>query len=146
MITKPPSPPRVAIIRDFILESAWGQQMLDSFAKLVHIASPDAVIEYFQPIDGGALPEASSFDLIVLTGGTFDLTQPNHDPWVVKVLDLVRDTVANVPSTKLLGICWGHQAISYALGGEIVYRQGGPLVSLDTRTQYGVRSTWTGQI
>ncbi|KIW46022.1 uncharacterized protein PV06_01715 [Exophiala oligosperma] len=130
MIAKNPVPRRVAIIRNYKLNGPWGQEMLDSFTDLIHAADRDALVEHFQPIDGGELPDSSKFDLVILTGGTYDLTQPNIEVWVAQLLDWVRDVVANHPDTKLLGICWGHQAISHALGGKIAYRQGGTLVDV----------------
>jgi GMP synthase-like glutamine amidotransferase len=104
--------------------------MLDSFSGLVHAAQPEADIQHFQPIDGGDLPDASQFDLVILTGGLYDLTKPEVEPWVAGLLDWIRQTVAHNPTTKLLGICWGHQSISHALGGKVVYREGGKLASL----------------
>ncbi|EXJ77523.1 hypothetical protein A1O3_09750 [Capronia epimyces CBS 606.96] len=130
MIAKTPKPPRVAIIRDYELNAEWGYEMLDSIRNCVLKAQPEAEIQNFQPIDGGDVPDASTFDLVILTGGTADLTLPETDPWVTKVLDWIRDTVANSPTTKLLGICWGHQAISRAMGGTIAYREDGPLIEV----------------
>ncbi len=133
MIAKNTSRRRVAIIRNYKLDGQWGQDMLDSFSKLILAAEPYAVVQHFQPIDGGPLPEASNYDLVILTGGTYDLTQPEVDIWVAALLDWIRNTVASSPQTKLLGICWGHQAIAHALGGKIAYREGGTLVSLTAR-------------
>ncbi|KIW18116.1 hypothetical protein PV08_02404 [Exophiala spinifera] len=130
MIAKNPIPRRVAITRNYKLDGAWGQEMLDSFTDLIHAADKDALVQHFQPIDGGELPDASNFDLVILTGGTYDLTQPDFEAWVAHLLDWVRDVVSSHPKTKLLGICWGHQAISYALGGKIAYRGGGTLVDV----------------
>jgi len=64
------------------------------------------------------LPDPSSFDLIVIGGGNAD-PRKTHG-WILRVHRFIRDVVANYPSTKLCGICWGHQTISLLFGGEIV--------------------------
>ncbi|KAI1615878.1 class I glutamine amidotransferase-like protein [Exophiala viscosa] len=145
MIAKAPRPPRVAIIRNYLLDGSWGQDMLDSFSRLILAAEPDANIQYFQPLEGGDLPDASRFDLVILTGGTYDLTLPDTDPWVAKLLGWIRDTVSHNPETKLLGICWGHQAISHALGGKIAYRKDGTLIDVvDVRLTNAGRNFFDG--
>lgn len=126
------SPPRVAIIRNYTLDADWGQQMLDSIADLVRTSRPDASVEFFAPIDDeGSFPDATAFDLVILTGGVMDLTvaEEEYDPWVSKMMVWVREAVGRSPVPKLLDICWAHQLIARALGGEIVYLDGPANVS-----------------
>ncbi|ETN45929.1 uncharacterized protein HMPREF1541_00111 [Cyphellophora europaea CBS 101466] len=126
--------PRVAILRNYPLdvETEWGQQMLDSIAGLVRQSQPEAAIEYYAPIDGGDTPDAASFNLVILTGGTWDITLPEEqfDPWVARTVNWIRQTVRESPSTKLVGICWGHQVIARALGGTVVYGKAGTLIGV----------------
>jgi len=41
----------------------------------------------------------------------------SREPWIVQAEDLVRALVAR--GVPLLGICFGHQLIAQALGGEV---------------------------
>lgn len=133
MASKSASAPRVAIIRNYSTDGQWGREMLDRIGDLVHETSPSATIQHYHPIDGGNVPNSSDFDLVILTGGTWDLTGPVQDPWVVKLVDWIQNASANNPHTKVLGICWGHQLISYAFGGKISYREAGTLVSIESK-------------
>lgn len=105
--------------------------MLNEICNLIHGSAPTADIQHYHPLEGGCLPEADSFDLVILTGGVYDLTQPVMEPWVSQILDWVRDTYVHHPDTKVLGICWGHQAVLHAMGGKINLRKGGILVGLN---------------
>lgn len=128
MISKTSPGLRVGIVRNYSTESKWGMEMIDSITELVLKNDPGAHVEVFQPIEGGHLPDATALDLVVLTGGVFDLTAPVWDPWVQKTINWLRDVEANHPGTKVLGICWGHQVVSVAMGGKLAVREGGTLV------------------
>lgn len=132
------SAPRVAIIRNYSTDGQWGKDMLNRICHLVHESAPNADIRHYHPIDGGDVPKSSEFDLAILTGGSWDLTKPIQDPWVNDIIEWVQDTSVNNLQTKVLGICWGHQVVSHAMGGKILYREAGTLVSIEsTRDAYG---------
>lgn len=61
--------------------------MLDNIVKSVSKAAPDARILHFQPIDGGKMPVAADFDLVILTGGTLDLSQAEILPWAQSMVE-----------------------------------------------------------
>ncbi|GKZ80005.1 hypothetical protein AnigIFM56816_004215 [Aspergillus niger] len=72
-----------------------------------------------------------AFDVIapnaqVDIGGKADAS--SSEPWVLGVLDFLRRTARESPKTKILGICWGHHAISRAFGGEVRAVPTGPIV------------------
>ena len=98
------------------------QGFTDSFTEI----APTAQLQFFDPYAKQEYPDPSNFDLIILSGGKADASA--SDPWILKMLDFVRSTVRDSPATKILGICWGHQALIRALGGEVRAVPGGPIV------------------
>ncbi|EKG12106.1 Glutamine amidotransferase type 1 [Macrophomina phaseolina MS6] len=95
----------------------------DSFVNIVAVVAPDSAVDFYDPIDDQRYPNAGEYDLIILSGGTADIKAP--DPWVLQELEFVRKIVAS-PNVKLVGICWGHQAIHVALGGKLIVMEEGP--------------------
>jgi glucosinolate gamma-glutamyl hydrolase len=123
-------PYRFAILQNYVNNARPGPTISDSLADLIHHSYPDAAVSVFRPIEGEAFPDLASYDLVIFTGGRFDLLDPNPKPaWVEDTLAYVRKSAADSSAPKLLGICWGHQAISYALGGKLEPRKSGPCVS-----------------
>jgi GMP synthase (glutamine-hydrolysing) len=62
-----------------------------------------------------ALPELESAEAIVITGSSHSVTE--RAPWMLRAEAYARDAIArNVP---LFGICFGHQLVAQALGGEV---------------------------
>jgi len=63
----------------------------------------------------GPLPGPRDADAFVITGSSSSVTE--RAPWMLRAEELVRGIAsARVP---LLGICFGHQMIAQALGGEV---------------------------
>lgn len=92
------------------------------------LVSPTANVDLYDPVVERKFPDATKYHLIALSGGKADASC--SEPWVLGVLNYVQDTVRNSPQTKILGVCWGHQAVSRALGGEVRAVPTGPIVSI----------------
>lgn len=121
---------KFAILQDFINSSAASADILESFRELIQGSCPGATINVFRPIEGEPFPELSSYDLVIFTGGKFNLLSTEKKPrWVEDTLHYIKTAAGQNYGPKLLGICWGHQAISYALGGTLKSRIAGPCVS-----------------
>jgi len=65
----------------------------------------------------GQFPEdATAFDAAIVTGSPAFVDDP--DGWIHRLLDMIRQMVA--AKTPLIGLCFGHQAILAAMGGQVV--------------------------
>jgi len=61
----------------------------------------------------GSLPDPAAFSHIILTGSEASILE--REPWVDAEAAMVREAVSAGPA--VLGSCWGHQLIAYALAG-----------------------------
>ncbi|KZL68770.1 GMP synthase [Colletotrichum tofieldiae] len=116
------SPLRVAIVKAYEIDEPKHRGMLQSFRDNVLQQAPDAVINAYRPMkEDGHLPNPANYDLVIITGGLSNLCQATFEPWVNTTLEWIRQVVSqqHTTKTKLLGICWGHQAIASALRGSI---------------------------
>jgi GMP synthase (glutamine-hydrolysing) len=64
---------------------------------------------------GTALPEPNAVAGVVITGSHAMVT--DHDPWSERTAAWLREAVEQ--HTPVLGICYGHQLLAYALGGKV---------------------------
>ena len=113
------NPLRIAILINGY-ESAYKPLTLTSFKSALTTASrpsPSPSIDFYDPIVAQTYPDPEKYDLIILSGGSAD--PMGSDPWVLKLQDYLRETVAQYPKQKLVGICWGHQTLSVTFGGTV---------------------------
>lgn len=64
-------------------------------------------------VQAGELPELGEHDAYLITGSPAGVYDPL--PWIPGLLDFIR--TAN--DSKMVGICFGHQAMAQALGGHV---------------------------
>lgn len=85
----------------------------------------------------GELPEPSSAcDGYVITGSSSSAYDP--DPWIACLTDWLRSLD---PAKPLVGICFGHQVMAKAYGGQVMKAAQGAAVGLH-RYQVIARSDW----
>jgi len=65
-------------------------------------------------VQAGDFPGPAAFDAAVITGSSAGVYET--DGWIAGLLDWIR---AAKGRTKLVGVCFGHQAMAQALGGRV---------------------------
>ena len=71
--------------------------------------------------NGEALPDPAGISAVIITGSHAMVT--DHEPWSETAARWLGAAVrCNLP---ILGICYGHQLLAYALGGEVAYNPNG---------------------
>lgn len=94
-----------------------------SFSHWIRVAAgldPDAAV-VVDVEHGQALPRRAGFAGVFITGSAAMVTE--HLDWSERSAAWLRDAAhAGLP---LLGICYGHQLLAYALGGAVDYSPGG---------------------
>jgi len=104
--------------------------MTDPERIAVAIVDNSVMPEIYQPVEhwsrhlevpwraftarAGSLPDPAAFSHIILTGSEASILE--REPWVDAEASMVREAVA--AGAAVLGSCWGHQLIAFALGGE----------------------------
>ncbi|KAM0234318.1 hypothetical protein ACHAP5_010132 [Fusarium lateritium] len=122
---------RVAILQNFILEETGGRPMIDRISTLILQSKPNAEITLHAPIQGDDFPDLNSHDLIILTGGPFNLLQEDRPSWVTGTLEFIKAATSGPTKPKILGICWGQQAIALALDGSLEKSKRGHCVGVE---------------
>lgn len=69
-------------------------------------------IESFD-VEAGRFPTPAAHDAYLLTGSPAGVYEPL--PWIAQLLDFIRSAA----DAKMVGICFGHQAMAQALGGRV---------------------------
>jgi len=86
------------------------------FQDLLRPALPDLEVETVALAEGQDLPDPATLDAVLITGsaaGVYD-----DLPWIPALLDFIRWAAAE--ATPQVGICFGHQALGQALGGQVI--------------------------
>lgn len=73
------------------------------------------------PYRGDVLPSIDQVGGVVITGSGAMVT--DAEPWIETTADWLRGAVAG--HLPVLGICFGHQLLAHALGGEVDYNPAG---------------------
>lgn len=85
----------------------------DMFMRLL---GPDAYNWRIYDVDGGELPGApEDCEAYIVTGSAAGVYE--NDPWIGGLLGFL---CAAKGRTKLVGVCFGHQAMAQAFGGKVI--------------------------
>ncbi|KAH7035835.1 class I glutamine amidotransferase-like protein [Microdochium trichocladiopsis] len=107
---------KVLLVQCYTTDKPWGDMMVQSFADNIQRTMPSAQMDIVKAEAGEVLPDPSPYDLVIMSGGTFNLVDDKPLPWVESAIDYVRAIAKKDVGPKLLGLCWGHQVSQMALG------------------------------
>ena len=107
----------------------------DMFMRLL---GPDAYDWRTYDVDGGELPAApEDCAAYIVTGSAAGVYE--NDPWIGGLLDFLR---AARGRTKLVGVCFGHQAMAQAFGGKVIKSPKGWGIGAHDYQVVGQRPGW----
>ena len=87
----------------------------DMFVSMLSKADQSLAFDSVALIDGEALPDVSRCEAVLITGspaGVYDST-----PWMDPLRVFIREAFAT--RKPMVGVCFGHQIIADALGGQV---------------------------
>lgn len=110
------------------------------FAALLANADPAMRFDTVALVDGEALPDPAQCEAVLITGspaGVYDQT-----PWMDPLRAFVREAFA--ARTPTIGVCFGHQIIADAMGGDVRKSEKGWGVGRHVYDVLGARDWMTG--
>ena len=113
--------PKVVILKTGGTYPAIKEQFGDFDEWFVRGLSPELDITVLNT-EAGELPgDPADWDGIVMTGSAAMVS--DREPWSEKAAAWLAQAVEK--AVPLLGVCYGHQLLAHALGGEVGYHPGG---------------------
>jgi GMP synthase (glutamine-hydrolysing) len=73
--------------------------------------------DYHVYADDTDIPSLDDYDGVVVSGSTASVYDDSH-PWIAEQCALVEECVER--EIPVLGVCFGHQLVNWALGGDVV--------------------------
>ena len=114
---------KIAIIKTGSTEEALRQQHGDfEFWIAKKTGLPESIFSILDVLNMDSWPSAESFKSIIITGSHTNVT--DRPDWLPELEDCVRK--AHDHSVPILGICFGHQLLAHAFGGEVSDNPQGP--------------------
>lgn len=108
---------KLGILRTDTVRPEWSARFgeyPDMFMRLLGALDPSLEFRVYH-VERGEYPEdIDEVDAYLITGSKFSVY--DDEPWIQRLAGFVRELHAR--RKKVIGICFGHQMIAHALGGE----------------------------
>ncbi len=92
------------------------------------LALPAPAITVHDPVQDKALPDSMAYSGVVITGAHAMVTDPL--PWIARLESWLRTLLRQ--QAPIFGICFGHQLLAQAAGGEVGFHPQGKEISTVT--------------
>lgn len=125
--------PMPLLVEEFGTYTKYFQTLLCSSVDAARASALDFIT--YEAYLNAPLPkseeELRGFDGLIFTGSKF--TSYDDDQWILATLDLIRLAYGKI---KMVGICFGHQLIARALGGEVAANPKGWEIAVTSTTTF----------
>lgn len=95
-------------------DAAHGRDYDDMYGEMLRAAEPSIRTRTYDVV-GGELPASpDECDAWIVTGARYDAYR--DEPWIVGLRKFIATVLEH--QSRLVGVCFGHQAVAHALGGQ----------------------------
>ena len=95
-------------------EASRGRDYDDMYGEMMRAAEPSIRTRTYDVV-GGAIPASpDECDAWIVTGARYDAYR--DEPWIVALRKFIASVLEH--QSRLVGVCFGHQAVAHALGGK----------------------------
>ncbi len=97
-------------------EQEWGSTQYQEFSDFFNQVEHSIDLVEYRTTEGQFPSSVDECEAYVLTGSVFGAYE--DEPWIKQLISFVQEAYAS-KKTKLIGICFGHQLLAQALGGQV---------------------------
>ena len=102
------------VVGDELVAAAEGRDYPDMYAEMLQAAEPSLRVKAFDVVNGEVPSSPAECDAWIITGARHDAHA--DEPWVVALRAFIVELREH--RARTVGVCFGHQAVAHALGGE----------------------------